>query len=78
MKEYTDKKSKLSIERDSKTKSLDQDFLTKYESLMVDNPPVIVPAIGETCSYCLTIPHKLTLKFYKKLKLLIVLTVEKS
>ena len=26
LKEYTDKKSKLSIERDSKTKSLDQDF----------------------------------------------------
>ena len=71
LKEYTDKKSKLSIERDSKTKSLDQDFLTKYESLMVDNPPVIVPAIGETCSFCcLTIPPHTYIKVLQKTEII--------
>ena len=67
LKEYTDKKDKLSIERDSKTKTLDQDFLIRYESLMIDNPPVIVPAIGETCSYCcLTIPPQTYIKVLQK------------
>ena len=67
LKECNEKREVLKISRKSKTKELDKEFLTQYESLLEDKPPVIVPAIGETCGECfLTIPPQTYIKVLQK------------
>jgi len=63
LKECNEKKETLIADRNQITKTLDENILIQYESLLEDNPPVIVSAIGETCGQCfLTIPPQTYIK----------------